>query len=144
MNLIRTPFPSKCRPRSKKLKPDYFSSQPPQSGTLEGWRNLVAKHVPNSSRRSPLVPAGSLSKSAESTSPSIRNSVQSGGFDDGQESEEAPPQSQPSKVLVPGDMGDDSEILAPPIISVSKVYFFYAQFVVFTQLSLAQHSCWKC
>ncbi|KAG2089613.1 uncharacterized protein F5147DRAFT_658368 [Suillus discolor] len=108
-------------PSNKKFKPDVntTASQPARSGLCDGWRDLVALHVPNSSRPPNSAPASSQWV----TKPTPQNGIQFGGFEDEQELEHSEaPQLDPhfkSSTHVNENALDD--MLTPlSMVSVSK------------------------
>ncbi|KAG1784493.1 uncharacterized protein HD556DRAFT_1451726 [Suillus plorans] len=70
------------RPSSKRLKQDdlLFSSQPPQSGMVNNWCQVISTQVPNHNRQPSAAPKSVLAASGTDSLAS-RNTVRPGGFE---------------------------------------------------------------
>ncbi|KAG2351963.1 hypothetical protein BDR07DRAFT_1385042 [Suillus spraguei] len=99
-------------PVSKKYKPDilHFSSQPSLNGLRQNWHQVVAKEIPNASRRH-----------TSSTAPSPPTAKAGSSFKE--EFKDTDPGDDPNecmKMQIPVLKGDDDPLLAPLSIDIIK------------------------
>ncbi|KAG1903192.1 uncharacterized protein F5891DRAFT_978216 [Suillus fuscotomentosus] len=97
----------------------HFSSQPPLSGLHQNWHQVVAKEVPNASRRhtSSTAPSPPTAK-AGSVVP--RNTIHPGSFEFEDNTDPGDDLNECMKMQIPVLEGDDDPLLAPLSINIIK------------------------